>query len=261
MSALLELRGLSIRAPDRVLVQGIDVTVEAGHVTALCGPSGAGKSLTARACMGVLDVVPGLFGGSLRFPALSARDWFAGVAGKGGGAQQALLRETARLRGGYLSYSPQGASSALNPGRTIGRQMEISVARRESPVAPAALGGVIRALLAEVGLPAYAASSLPGELSGGMCQRAALAIAMAPAPRVLIADEPETGLDPVLRRQVIELLITVGKAHDCGILLISHHEDTVERIADTVIRVLPHSPAPAAPAHNVASGAGRGGAA
>ncbi|MFN7143554.1 MAG: ATP-binding cassette domain-containing protein, partial [Myxococcota bacterium] len=83
------------------------------------------------------------------------------------------------------------------------------------------------------------ASSLPGELSGGMCQRAALAIAMASEPRVLIADEPETGLDPVLRRQVVELLLTVGKAHDCGILLISHHEDTVERIADHVIRLTP----------------------
>ena len=50
---------------------------------------------------------------------------------------------------------------------------------------------------------------------------------------------PETGLDPVLRRQVVELLLEVGKAHDCGILLISHHEDTVERIADHVVRLLP----------------------
>jgi ABC-type glutathione transport system ATPase component len=74
-----------------------------------------------------------------------------------------------------------------------------------------------------------------------MCQRAALAIAVAPKPRLVIADEPETGLDPVLRRQVVELLLTVGKAHDCGILLISHHEDTVERIADHVIRLTPVS--------------------
>jgi ABC-type glutathione transport system ATPase component len=54
---------------------------------------------------------------------------------------------------------------------------------------------------------------------------------------VLVADEPETGLDPVLRRQVVELILSVGKAHGCGILLISHHEDTVDRIADDVVRL------------------------
>lgn len=236
---VLALAELSIRAPDRVLVDGVAVDVYAGEVTALCGPSGAGKSLTARACMGVLDVLPGLVGGSLRYPALSAKDWFVSVVGKGKAAQQQLLRETAALRGGYLSYSPQAASSALNPGRTIGRQMEMAVARRETPVPPAELGAVIRELLDEVGLAPYVAGSLPGELSGGMCQRAALAIAMASEPRVLIADEPETGLDPVLRRQVVELLLEVGKAHRAGILLISHHEDTVERIADHVIRLAP----------------------
>lgn len=239
---LLELRGLAIRAPDRILVQGVEVTVEASRVTALCGPSGAGKSLTARACMGVLDVLPGLFGGSLRFPAHSPKDWFAGVAGGGRAAQSRLLRDTESLRGGYLSYSPQAASSALNPGRTIGRQMEMAIARRRTAVAGADVGPLVRDLLDEVGLAPYVAGSLPGELSGGMCQRAALAIAMAPAPEVLIADEPETGLDPVLRRQIVELLVTVGKAHGCGILLISHHEDTVERIADHVVRLTPTTP-------------------
>jgi ABC-type glutathione transport system ATPase component len=237
--SLLELRGLAIRAPDRLLVEGIDVDVTTGQVTALCGPSGAGKSLTARACMGVLDVHPGLVGGSLRFPAVSPKDWYADVVGKGRAAQRALLRDTESLRGGYMSYSPQAASSALNPGRTIGRQMELAIARRKTPVKPADLGALIVSLLDEVGLPAYAAGSLPGELSGGMCQRAALAVAIAPEPHILIADEPETGLDPVYRRQIVELLVAVGKAHDCGILLISHHEDTVDRIADRVLRLRP----------------------
>ena len=237
MSERVRIRGLRIRTQSRVLVEGVDVTVWAGQVTALCGPSGAGKSLTARACMGVIDVEPGLAAGTLHFPEHGERDWFAGVAGAGERGRARLLRETESLRGGYISYSPQAASSALNPGRTVGRQMEIAVARRPSP--PASLGAVLRDLLHEVGLPPRAAASLPGELSGGQCQRAALAIAMASDPKVLIADEPETGLDPVLRRQVVELLLEVGKAHDCGILLISHHEDTVERIADHVVRLLP----------------------
>ncbi len=232
---LLELKGLSIASADRLVLRDVDVSVEAGKVTALCGPSGAGKSVTARACMGVIDMLPGLKAGSLRFPQLADRDWYAGVADGGPQANARLLRETEAFRGGYVSYSPQAASSALNPGRTIGRQMQIAIARREH--APADLPATIKELLQEVGLAPHSAGALPGELSGGMCQRAALAIAMAPAPKVLIADEPETGLDPVLRRTIVELLIVVGKAHGCGILLISHHEDTVDRIAETVVRL------------------------
>ncbi len=233
---LLAVRGLTLAAPDRLLVEGVDVTVCEAKVTALCGPSGSGKSLTARAAMAVLDVSPGLRAGTLHYPALQGdRDWFAGVAGGGTASQAQLLKDTAHLRGSYLSYSPQTASSALNPGRTIGRQMEMAIQRRIEP-SREPVGKLVLALLAEVGLAPYVSGSLPGELSGGMCQRAALAIAMASAPRVLIADEPETGLDPVLRRQVVELLVAVGKAHRCGILLISHHEDTVSRIADDVVR-------------------------
>ncbi len=238
MSALLEMKDLAIRGEGRMLVDGVFIDVHAGKVTALCGPSGAGKSLTARACMGVLDVLPGLERGSLHYHAVGSQDWLAGAHKGGAGAHARLLRQTEHLRGSYLAYSPQAASSALNPGRTIGRQMELAILRRLEPLKEHA-GPVIVNLLEEVGLPPYAASALPGELSGGMCQRAALAVAMACDPKVLIADEPETGLDPVLRRQIVELLVTVGKAHSCGILLISHHEDPVDRIADTVVRLTP----------------------
>ena len=82
--------------------------------------------------------------------------------------------------------------------------------------------------------------ALPNELSGGMCQRAALAIAIAPLPRLVIADEPETGLDPVLRRSVIDLLVRVCKQNLAGLLLISHHKETVEKIADNVVTLIPH---------------------
>ena len=125
----------------------------------------------------------------------------------------------------------------------------LAIRRRIQPLTggPKVEGAEISGLLDEVGLPVYVASALPGELSGGMCQRAALAVAMASDPAILIADEPETGLDPVLRRQVVELLISVGKAHNCGILLISHHEDTVHRLAEQVIRLVPGGGGRAAP--------------
>ncbi|MFH1466418.1 MAG: ATP-binding cassette domain-containing protein [Pseudomonadota bacterium] len=236
---LLELKGLSVRTHRRVLVEGVDLTVHGGQVTALVGPSGAGKSLTARCAMGLVDVVPGLFGGELRYPGTGdARDWYKPHVQGGASAMRRLARETAVLRGSYFTYSPQVAASALNPGRTIGRQMALAMARRSEP--PADLGAEIAELLDEVGLEPRTAASLPGELSGGQCQRAALAIAIAPKPRVVVADEPETGLDPVLRRGIIELLVSVGKNHGCGLLLISHHEDTVDRIADVVVRIAPH---------------------
>jgi peptide/nickel transport system ATP-binding protein len=233
---LLALEDLTIRTPTRMLVEGVSVEVREGRVTALVGHSGSGKSLSARAAMGVLDVDPGLVRGSLRFPAITAdKDWFAGVCGEGMRAQKRLLRASAYLRGGYVTYSPQSASSALNPGRTLGRQLQIAIDRRENPAKD--LGAAIAEVLEEVGLPRRAAASVPGELSGGMAQRAALAIAIAPHPRLLIADEPETGLDPVLRRIVTELMLEVAKQHDVGLLLISHNMDTVERVADNVVRI------------------------
>lgn len=238
MTALIELRDLAIRTPERWLVNGVDMTVLPRRVTALVGPSGAGKSLTARASMGVLDVTPGLVRGTLRYPAMDEkRDWYEGIRDKGMAAQQLLLEQTRALRGSYFTYAPQSASSALNPGRTVGRQLELAIARRDAP--PADVGAAILSVLEEVGLGREVVSALPRALSGGMAQRAALAVAIAPQPELVIADEPETGLDPVLRRSVVELLVRVCKDQGAGLLLISHHEDTVERIADDVVRLTP----------------------
>lgn len=235
---LLELEDLCVRTPDRVLVDGVGFSVRAGRILALIGESGAGKSLTARHAMGVLDVDPGVVRGHLRFPGKTGgKDWFDGVRGQGGAAQRRCTRDTAVLRGGYVTYSPQSASSALNPGRTIGRQLELAIQRRER--APASVGEAVKAVLAEVGLPPRAAFALPGELSGGQAQRAALAIAIAPEPKVMIADEPETGLDPVLRRVVTELMIDVARKIGVGLVLISHNKDTVDRVADDVVIIGP----------------------
>ncbi|MEZ4319552.1 MAG: ATP-binding cassette domain-containing protein [Myxococcota bacterium] len=239
---LLVLEDLAIRTPDRFLVDGVAAEVFAGKVTAVVGHSGSGKSLSARACMGVLDVAPGLVRGSLVYPQIDGKNLFDGVHGKGMAAQRRLMRSTRKYRGGYVTYSPQSASSALNPGRTIGHQLAIAIARRENK--PNSVATAIRDVLAEVGLPPRASGALPGELSGGMAQRAALAIAIAPQPRIMIADEPETGLDPVLRRVVNELMLKVAEYHGVGLMLISHNMDTVRRCADFVVRVGHDAPDP-----------------
>lgn len=235
---LLSVHDLCIRTSERSLVDGVSFDVVAGLVTAVVGASGSGKSLSARAAMGVLDVEPGLARGSLRYPAISDRDFFDGVRGEGMAAQRRLMKDMAQYRGGYVTYSPQSASSALNPGRTVGRQLEVAIARREK--APNDLGLAIREVLEEVGLPEWAAAAVPSELSGGMAQRAALAIAIAPKPQIMIADEPETGLDPVLRRVVTELMLEVARNHGAALMLITHNMDTVERIADNVVQIGAH---------------------
>ena len=231
---LLDLRGLHIQHRDRTLIEGLNVTVKAGEVTALMGPSGSGKTLSARACMGQVDAGLRVVEGSLRYPALNDTDWLEPVVGQGDRANADLLKKTAALRGAYFSYSPQLASSALNPSRTIGSQLALAIARRKK--APEHLGQAVLECLAEVGLPAYCSKSLPSSLSGGMCQRAALAIAVAPQPQLVIADEPETGLDPILTRGVTELLLRVCVERGCGLLLISHQDETVERIGATIVR-------------------------
>ena len=238
-SVLLSMRDLAIRTPQRFLVDGVSFDVVEGKVTAVVGASGSGKTLSARAAMGVLDVDPGLQRGSLHYPEQSNRDWFEGVRGEGPRAQARLLRETRYLRGGYVTYSPQSASSALNPGRTVGRQLAIAVRRRRE--VPGDISRAVIEILEEVGLPARAARAVPSELSGGMAQRAAVAIAVAPNPTIMIADEPETGLDPVLRRLVTELMIEVATQRGVGMLLITHNMDTVERVADTVVQIGGHA--------------------
>jgi len=174
--------------------------------------------------------------GSLYYPEkMGDKDLFEPVRGRGVAQQRALQKRTANLRGSYVTYSPQSASSALNPSRTLGRQLELAILRREQQ--PSDLGATIGDILDEVGLPNRAAYSLVGELSGGMAQRAALAVAIAPSPSILIADEPETGLDPVLRRVVTELMLDVAKNHGSALMLISHNMDTVRRVADDVVRI------------------------
>ena len=82
MTALIELKDLAIRTEERMLVEGVSMTVQPGRVTALIGPSGSGKSLTARCSMGVIDVLPGLVHGELRYPEVDPeKDWYKGLHG------------------------------------------------------------------------------------------------------------------------------------------------------------------------------------
>lgn len=219
--------GLSVRAGDRVLLNGVDLTVPAGRVTALVGPSGSGKSVTARALVGRIPCRPGLVGGTVSVGDTTPR----------------TEAEWATLRGAGVALLPQDARGGLDPLRTVGTQVGSGLPRA------AHHDGVAR-LLAAAGLGPEVAALYPYELSGGMAQRAALAVVLAHRPRFLIADEPTTGLDAIVQRAVAGTL-AVQAAAGVGVLLITHDLRLVTGLAHEVVvmidgRIVDHAPSPLA---------------
>ena len=190
-------------------LQGINLQVAAGERMALVGESGSGKSLTAAAVLGLLPAGAEVIRGSV----LLAGEELVG-------APERRLRE---LRGGRMAIMFQNPRASLNPVLTVGGQIaevirvHSGVGRRESWT------GAVD-LLAEMGIPdaARRAKDYVHQYSGGMAQRAALAMALSCRPDLLIADEPTTGLDATLQQQVLELVVQQVDSRDASLLLITH---------------------------------------
>ncbi|TWS21098.1 ABC transporter ATP-binding protein [Tsukamurella asaccharolytica] len=221
MTAPLTITGLTITRPDgRVLVDGLDLTVAAGSVTALVGESGSGKTLTGLAILGLLP--QGLTAtGSIEL-----------------GDEQVIGRpenELRELRGTRAALVFQEPQSALNPSQRIWRQIH-QVLRAHKRVSRA--DGRRRAveLLADVGIPDpdTRADWYPHQLSGGQKQRVVIALALAAEPALLIADEPTTALDVTVQAQILTLLRDLRDRKGLAVLLISHNLGVVADLADTV---------------------------
>ncbi|GAA2313019.1 ABC transporter ATP-binding protein [Nonomuraea roseoviolacea subsp. roseoviolacea] len=237
---MLETRGLRV-VGDRVLVDGVDLTVAAGETVGLVGESGSGKSLTARALVGLLP------------RGLRAE----GSVEVGGtqvvGASERLLRG---VRGRRISLLMQDPFTMLNPLSTAGAHIAETLPGRTSRQE-------IARRLAEVGIddPAVAGRH-PFQLSGGMRQRVALAAALAGDPELLIADEPTTALDATTQHEILALLRRVQEARGMGVLLITHDLRVAFAVCDRVAvmyagRVVEQGPGAelaAAPAHPYTSG-------
>jgi peptide/nickel transport system ATP-binding protein len=183
--------------------------LHARETLALVGESGSGKSVTAYAVMGILD------------PAASpptGRVLFKGVD---------LLRQSesalAQMRGGELSMVCQNPRAGLNPIREVGRQIA-DVLKRHARLRPAQAAARARAALAQVKIadPERRAHAYPFELSGGMCQRVMIAMALSCKPALLIADEPTTGLDVTTQAVIMGLISDLAKAEGMATLLITH---------------------------------------
>ncbi len=199
-----------------------NISFHLGHErVALVGESGSGKSITARALMGLVRTP-----GKVSAKKLS---YYADNTDAQGNAGQVtehdLLqlkpKQWAALRGSEIAMVLQDPRYALNPVRTVGKQIEESLLLHNALSGADTRERVLNAL-ASVGLNASAWHSYPGQLSGGMGQRAMLAIALVNNPRVLIADEPTSALDAKLRNQILELIVEQTEQHNMSLLLISH---------------------------------------
>ena len=214
MKPLLEVRGLRTVFPTRrgpvAAVDGLDLHIAAGEALGIVGESGSGKSVTFLSILGLVRPPGRVVAGEIRFDGRDLR---------------ALTpREMRALRGRQMALAMQDALSALNPAFTIGQQLcetlvAHGLARNDAEARPQAA-----ALLDKVGIPSAAQrlDDYPHQFSGGMRQRAMIAISLAGRPRLLVADEPTTALDVTLRAQVLDLLDDLRRDDGLAVALITH---------------------------------------
>jgi len=204
-------------------VRGVSFDLKKGEILAVVGESGSGKSVTSQALTGLLPAEPACrVRGSVR---LFGREIL--------GLPERDLR---KIRGGKIAYIFQDPLSSLNPVYPVGWQIEealrfhvpalkTSRARRER----------VRNSLDSVGLNPALATAFPHQLSGGMQQRAMIAMALACEPEILVADEPTTALDVSVQRQIMELLLSTRERFGTSVLLITHNFGIVAEVADRVV--------------------------
>jgi peptide/nickel transport system ATP-binding protein len=227
VTALLEVRDLRTRFTtddgEFAAVDGVSFAVEAGRTLAIVGESGCGKSVTALSVMGLVPSPPGrIDGGSIRF--------------EGRELVGAPARAMQDLRGNGIAMIFQEPMSSLNPVFTIGEQIVEGLRRHRRLTRAEATERAI-AMLQKVRIPApeQRFHEHPHRLSGGMRQRAMIAMALACEPRLLIADEPTTALDMTIQAQILALMRTLQRETGTAVVLITHDLGVVAEVADEVL--------------------------
>lgn len=225
MSPLLDVHDLTVHfATDAGVVEAVDgatFTIEAGEVLGLVGESGSGKSVTALALLRLVPPPGRIVRGSIRF---EGRDLLA------------LSEEELRaVRGARIAMVFQSPRAALNPVLPVGRQIaRLYELHRGASRAEARARTIEMLRLVGIPEPERRAGQYPHQLSGGMCQRVMIAMALATSPRLLVADEPTTGLDVSIAAQILDLLRELGRRTGASILFITHDLGAVAGLCDRV---------------------------
>ncbi|MFN3672575.1 MAG: ABC transporter ATP-binding protein [Bosea sp. (in: a-proteobacteria)] len=223
--------GFTVHGLARDVVKGVSLRVPAGKTVALVGESGSGKSVISQAIMGLLPRNGGVTAGEILFRDPARPDASIDIAGL-----PSEGREIRALRGGRIGMIFQEPMSSLSPVHTIGNQIEEAL-QLHRPAPHKQARALIETMLKRVGFkdPARAFGYYPFELSGGLRQRAMLAMALICQPALLIADEPTTALDVTIQAQVLDLMRDLQAEMGMAILLITHDLGVVANMADEVV--------------------------
>ncbi len=223
---LLDVRDLTVEFTTRRgivrAVQHVDISVAKGETLAIVGESGSGKSVTSYAVMRILDRAGRIAEGAVAFTGLDLR-----------AASEDQMRD---LRGREMSMIFQNPRAALNPIRKVGRQIE-DVLLQHVQAAPGEVTAKAIELLESVRIarPRERYHAYPFELSGGMCQRVVIALALACRPQLLIADEPTTGLDVTTQKTVMDLVVELTRERGMSTILITHDLGLAATYCDRVV--------------------------
>jgi len=206
-------------------VDGVSFTVGQAEVLGIVGESGCGKTVTCRTIMGLMPRRTAFSSGQVIYHP------------NGGGSLLDLPQsELQKLRGAHLAMIFQDPMTALNPVRSIGDQLIEAVTAHASLSRDEARDRAI-GLLIRVGIPApeRRMRDYPFQFSGGMLQRALIAIALASSPRLLLADEPTTSLDVIIQDQILSLLLELQRDTGMSMILVSHDLAVITEVCDRVI--------------------------
>ncbi|WP_020188233.1 ABC transporter ATP-binding protein [Methylopila sp. 73B] len=249
MTALLDVKALTVEFATRngvvQAVRSVDLEVGRGETVGVVGESGSGKSVTSYAVMRILDRAGRIADGSVAFSGVDLR--------------AASERQMTDVRGREISMIFQNPRMALNPIRKVGRQIEDVLRRHAQAGSMDAKAKAIEMLeQVKIARPEERYHAYPFELSGGMCQRIVIALALACRPQLLIADEPTTGLDVTTQKAVMDLVTELTRARGMSTILITHDLGLAAAYCDKVVvmkkgEVVETAPARqvfAAPAHD-----------
>ena len=224
--ALLEIRDLKtwFRTDDGLVraVDGVSLSIAAGETVAVVGESGCGKTVTARSVLKLIDMPPGQFAGGQ-------------ILRKGRDLIPLAPAEMDKIRAREIAMVFQEPMTSLNPVYTIGEQIAESLRTHEGLSRKAALDAAVEMLkLVQIPNPAKRAHDYPHQFSGGMRQRAMIAMALACKPQLLIADEPTTALDVTIQAQILDLLGDMKSRFGMAVMLITHAMGVVAENAQRV---------------------------
>lgn len=204
----IQVRGLHVAIDGKDIIRGVDLTIPTNATVAVVGESGSGKSVTAKALSGLLPE---------RSQTSGEYELFGEPVNLAAGE-----RAWRTIRGATIVWLPQDPFSSLDPLRRVGQQIADGLRKSDQSYDHHSTRDAVISLLTDVGLDPSVADAYPHELSGGMRQRVAIAAALAPQPRMLIADEPTTALDASTQQTVLDLLESLRASRHMTMLLITH---------------------------------------